>query len=170
MQSTIKLEGMEEVFKNLRKYGDKVSKANEATAKRGSQVILKEIQNNIGKGKPYPDRITGELENSMKAKIDGVGKTFAVAHIGALNVTKEQAIIANSVEYGHAFPYEGRDSIGKAKRAENKAAGRWVQGKRAEAYPFMRPAIKTARRKVKKIYEEELFKIFNEIKIPKMFD
>jgi hypothetical protein len=154
MQSSIKLEGTEEVFKNLRKYGEKVSKANEAAAKRGSKVILEEMEDNIGKGKPYPEWITGELENSIKSKIDGVGKTFAVAHIGTLDATKEQAIIANSVEYGHAFPYQGRDR-NKKKHAENKAAGN-----RVKAYPFARPAIKAKKYKVRKIYKQELQKIF----------
>jgi len=155
MQSTVKLEGMEEVFKNLRKYGDKVSKANEAAAKRGSQVVLEEIWDNIGKGAPYPEWITGELENSIKSKIDGVGKTFAVAHIGTLDATKEQAIIANSVEYGHAFPGQGRDVIGKTEHSKSK-----MSENRVKAYPFARPAIKSSKRKVNKIYKEELQKIF----------
>lgn len=155
MQSTLKIEGMEEVLKNFKKYGEKVSKANETAAKRGSQVILEEIWDNIGKGDPYPEWITGELENSIKAKIDGVGKTFAVAHIGTLGATKEQAIIANAVEYGHAFPGQGRDVIGKAKHSKNKSTEN-----RVKAYPFARPAVKSSRRKVNKIYKEELQKIF----------
>ena len=155
MQSLIKLEGTEEVFKNLRKYGEKVSKANEAAAKRGSKVILEEMWDNIGKGDPYPEWITGELENSIKSKIDGVGKTYAVAHIGTIGATKEQAIIANSVEYGHAFPYQGRDRIGKRKHSESKAADN-----RVKAYPFARPAIKAKKYKVRKIYKQELQKIF----------
>jgi len=155
LQSSVKIEGMEDVFRDLHKYGEKVSKANEEAAKRGSQVILEEIQDNIGKGSPYPEWITGELENSMKAKMDGVGKTFAVAHIGTLGATKEQAIIANAVEYGHAFPGQGRDVIGKTEHSKSKASGN-----RVKAYPFARPAVKSSKRKVNKIYKEELQKIF----------
>jgi HK97 gp10 family phage protein len=154
MQSSVKLEGMEEVFKNLHKYGKKVKQANEVAVKRGSEVILHKAWDNIGKGDPYPEWITGELENSIKAKVDGVGETYAVAHIGTLEATKEQAIIANSVEYGHAFPYQGRDR-NKKKHAENKATGN-----RVKAYPFMRPAIKSTKQKAAKIYKEELQKIF----------
>jgi HK97 gp10 family phage protein len=156
LQSSVSIEGIEEVLKNFKKYGEKVKQANKTTAERGSQVILEEIWDNIGKGSPYPEWITGELENSMEAKIDGIGKTFAVAHIGTLSATKEQAIIANSVEYGHAFPGLGRDSIGKWQWTSDREGGE----DRVKAYPFARPAIKSSNRKVNKIYKEELQKIF----------
>lgn len=154
----IKIQGMEELRRNLKKYGEKVSKANEIAAEKGAEVILHEAWDNIGKGKPYPEWITGELENSIKSKIDGVRKDSAIAHIGTLGATREQAIKANSVEYGHAFPGMGRDNknIGKRKHAENKAKGIG----RVKAYPFMRPAIKSTKRRVVKIYKSELQKIF----------
>ncbi|HYH05379.1 MAG TPA: HK97-gp10 family putative phage morphogenesis protein [Bacillota bacterium] len=156
MNSKVNIDGMDEVLKNLQKYGQEVKKANKQAVEHGAKMIVEAAKDNIGKGGPFPEWITGELENLIKYKVDGVGNTYAVAHIGTIGASKEQAIKANAVEYGHAKRGQGRGVIGKKAWKVINTAGK------VKEKPYLRPALKSSKKIVSSIYEEEVRKVIKD--------
>lgn len=145
MAMTVKLEGTKDVIKNLNKYRDKAKKARLKTIKKTARLVTMTARNNIGRGGQFPSSRTGELKSLIKWKIDGHGEGYTVAHVGVLDdATKEQAIKANSVEYGHALPGGGKDS-----KVRNPI-------KHVPAHPFLRPAKDKHKKTIKKIYYDDL--------------
>jgi HK97 gp10 family phage protein len=136
------------VIQELEKWGKKLGDGMEDPTKRGMEIIAKKAKNKI-------HNISGETAASIKTKIDGKGKNYVVGHIGTIGGTKEEAIRANSLEFGHAYPRKGRDSLGKREWTSNREGG---EGN-VKAYPFVRPALKGSRRVVTAEYEKEVRKI-----------
>jgi len=136
------------VIQELEKWGKKLGDGMEAPTKRGMDIIAKKAKNKI-------HNISGETAASIKTKIDGKGRNYVVGHIGTIDGTKEEAIRANSLEFGHSHPGEGRDSFGKQQWTSDREGG----ADRVEAHPFIRPALKGSRRVVTAEYEKEIRKI-----------
>jgi hypothetical protein len=128
VKTTVRIEGIENVTKFFEQKSREIIDEGQRVEEKHMNKILDSARSKI-------NNISGETANSLKAKITAKSKTFVVAEIGTLGGTKEEAIRANSLEYGHALPGRGRDTVGK--RA-------WKSGKNQEdvpAQPFIRPAI-----------------------------
>lgn len=146
MQISVKIDGIE----NIKKYFDD---KNRQVIQAGQIVINEHMNKILNMAKSKIKHISHETEQSLKAKIDGVGKTYVVAHIGTLGASKNAAIRANSLEYGHAFPARGKDTIGKTA---------WKSGgnqKDVAPKAFIRPSLEEDRRQYKRDMEKEIFRV-----------
>lgn len=146
MQVTVKLEGIQSVSKLFDEKGKQIIEGGEKVIRQHMEKVLNSARSKI-------HNISGETAASLKAKVDGKGKTFVVAQIGTLGGTREEAIRANSLEYGHAFPGQGKDSIGLRKSKKAKSSGS------VPAYPFIRPAIDEDKNSFKADMKSEIQKI-----------
>jgi hypothetical protein len=146
MQINVKLEGITDVSKFFNEKGNQVIQGGEKVIRRHMDKILNSAKSKINSK-------SGETARTLKAKVTAKGKTFVVAEIGTLSGTKEEAIRANSLEYGHAFPGQGKDSIGLRKSKQAKKSGS------VQAHPFIRPAIDEDKRPYKHDMQTEINKI-----------
>jgi HK97 gp10 family phage protein len=162
MQVAIKLEGIEDMRKFFQEYSLKIIPAAEKGIKTGMNLILNSAKGHI-------NNISGETAESLKAAIDGKGKSFVVGHIGTLGATRDECIRANSLEYGHAGPGQGIDAAREERRQRiaggeiikrrRRNTGSWVGAqvkKTTPPHPFIRPAIDENKAAIKQILRAEL--------------
>jgi 6-phosphogluconate dehydrogenase (decarboxylating) len=133
---TIKVEGIKDLKKFLQIKGDKVMAAGEA-------VIKDHLNKQLSLAKANIHNVSGETASSLSAKIDGKSQSYVVGKVGAFN-SAEDAIRANSLEFGHAAP--------------NKAGG----VKLTPAHPFLRPAIDSDKKLFKKDFKAAIKKVIEE--------
>ena len=143
---TIKLEGIESISKLFDEKGRQIIDSGEKVIRRHMGKVLNSARSKI-------HNISGETAESLKAKVSAKRKTFVTAEIGTIDGTKEEAIRANSLEYGHAFPGQGKDSVGARKSKQAKSSGS------VPAYPFIRPAIDEDKRTFKADMKSEIQKV-----------
>jgi hypothetical protein len=137
---TVKLEGIENVRKFFNEKRKEVIDGGERVIKRHMKKIETSAKSKIR-------NISGETADSIKAEVDGKGKDFVVAKVGTLGGTKEEAIRANSLEYGHASPGKGKDS------------GTRHPVKTTPEHPFIRPAIDEDKNSFKADMKTEIQKV-----------
>jgi hypothetical protein len=123
---TIKVEGIEELKKAL------TEKRNEVLD-TGEKVIKEHMDKQLRAARSKIHNISGETANSLSAKVDLKGLSAIVARVGAFD-SAEDAIRANSLEYGHAAP-------------NNRGGAKIIP-----AHPFLRPALYED----EKIYKRDL--------------
>ena len=134
MQITIKLEGVQNLEKLWAKKRKEIIDGGERVIKQHNQKILQSAKSKI-------HHISGETAASLKAEVVLKGQGVVVSRIGTLGGTKEEAIRANSLEYGHAAP--------------GNAGGVKV----VPPYPFMRPATEEDRSLFKKDMKNEIQRV-----------
>lgn len=127
---TIKLEGVKELHKILEQKRGEIIEAGEKTIKDHMDKQLVSARANI-------HSISGETAASLSAKIDGKSDNFVVGKVGAFD-SAEDAIRANSLEFGHAAP--------------NQAGGAKV----VPAHPFLRPAVDEDEKSYKKDFRKAI--------------
>jgi hypothetical protein len=145
-QITIKLEGITNISKLFDEKGRQIIDGGEKVIKQHMDKVLNSARSKI-------HSVSGETAESLKAKVSAKRKTYVTAEIGTIDGTKEEAIRANSLEYGHAFPGQGRDSIGVRKSKQAKSSGS------VPAHPFIRPAIDEDKRAFKTDMKNEIQKV-----------
>jgi hypothetical protein len=139
MQVTIKLDGVNNIYKVFNRKRTKIIEAAQRAEEEVSQSILQSAKSKI-------QSISGETAASLDARLVHKSKTAVVSKIGTLDGTKEECVRANSLEYGHAAPGEGKDS-----GVKNPV-------KTVPAHPFVRPAIKEHKAKFKRKMKEAIQK------------
>jgi hypothetical protein len=164
---SVKINGIEDVIANFKKYEKAMVPAMRNFAEDGGKIIKVNAQLNFGSGasksivKKYgghhPDWKTGEIQASIKSRVDGVGNTYAVSHIGILDATKEEAIRSISLEYGHNYPNKGRESGAKTK-------GQAAKSKPVDPHPFMRPALDSSRAEMRIIAKRKIENAIRSVK------
>jgi HK97 gp10 family phage protein len=132
---------------------DKVLKAIEAEAERVEKLGAHMVQ---GAAKSMVGKKTGNLHRQIvvqKSKWPGGGYLVYAQPPG----TPTDEFYAAYVEYGHAKPYQGRESIAKARGISVYAvrkAGLVV--KHIPAHPFMRPAMNKYRKVIQAMWRRQL--------------
>jgi hypothetical protein len=121
---TVKVEGADKLKKILRE-----------------KVMDQHMDKQLSAARSKIHHISGETAASLKVKFDLKGKGALVGRIGAFDCTAEEAIRANSLEYGHA--------------AKGNSRGPKV----VPAYPFLRPALYEDERAYKRDLREAVRKV-----------
>jgi hypothetical protein len=130
---TIKIEGADKLKQILQE------KRNDVLA-AGEKVISQHMDKQLSAAKSKIHHISGETAASLKVKFDLKGKGALVGRIGAFDCTAEEAIRANSLEFGHA------------------AKGNSRGPKIVPAYPYLRPALYEDERAYKRDLREAIRK------------
>jgi hypothetical protein len=171
MQVTIKLDpkSFEDVRKNFEEYRRVLQKERVPIIQKGMDIILK-----AWKSKLRSHRQTGRFESQAADKIDGNGKNFTVGHIGNIGAPKEDAIGLNALEYGHALPGQGKDSMLAERNARREGGEKIKRSKKGSrrtdkiqkkiaAVPTIRPAIDETKGIVKKLIGTELKRVIKSL-------
>lgn len=160
MRITVKVENFEECKEAMRRLPQTFMSHSEDGILKCAEIVRDQAKANFvnapAEAKPYrkskrptsqktpPYRRTGELQSLIEARIDGKGTTHVVAHAGiSKNASKEQAIIAGAVEFGH------------------KPSG-WNTSTPVPPHPYLRPAAYNSKKAMAQIMEEAMVKAMNE--------
>lgn len=131
-----------------------VSAAAEVASERGAGVVqekaIRNLQKNIDSNED--SRSEGVLERTIltkPSKFKNGGWIVGVFDDPNRGDDWEDTYGAQAVfvEYGHAWPYQGRKYVGR----KNVFKG-------VQPYPFLRPALKSSKRKINKIFQDEIDK------------